>query len=237
MKPYTNLWGEIMNRTTVIIKKLTIYLLGLFLLALGATFSILAGIGVSPVTSLPYALELITNVSVGVMTVIANILFIIIQAILLRQIDWKDFFIQFIISFIFGSFMDLTIWLTHGLPVNNSIWLIIVYLILSLLIVSIGLLFYFTANLPTMPYDSLTNVIANKWSMVFGKAKIMSDMLNVFISLILCLVFIHSIGSIGIGTFIAAYGIGKIIGILLHKFQPPLSNWVLKSNTLNTLHE
>jgi uncharacterized protein len=219
-----------MKHTITITKRISVYILGLFLLALGATFSILAGIGVSPVTSLPYALALITPLSVGVTTILANFVFIILQAILLKEIRWKNFFIQLIIAFLFGSFMDLTIWLTKGLPDANSIALIIVYIALSLIIVAFGLLLYFTANLPTMPYDSLTHVIANTWKMPFSKAKITSDMLNVIISLVICLLFIQSFGAIGIGTFIAAYGIGKIVGILLHKLQPSLKQWVFKNN-------
>ena len=56
-----------MNHT--ITKRLVLYVVGLFLLALGATFSIIADIGVSPVTSLAYALALLTGLSVGIMTV------------------------------------------------------------------------------------------------------------------------------------------------------------------------
>ncbi len=218
------------NRTITITKRLILYVIGLFFIALGATFSILANLGVSPVTSLPYALALISGLSVGVMTVVANLLFITIQAILLKMIEWKNFFIQLIIAFAFGSFMDLTIWMTSYLPEANSIWLILLYFALGLIIVAIGLLFYFTVNLPTMPYDTLTYVIATKWSLPFGKAKITSDMINVFISLILCLVMLQSFGSIGIGTFIAAYGIGKIVGIILQKLQPALKIWVFKYN-------
>lgn len=218
-----------MNHTVVITKRLFIYILGLFLLALGATFSIRAGLGVSPVTSLPYSLALVTGQTVGVMTVVANFCYIVIQAIIIKQIHWKNFFIQLIIAFIFGSFMDFTIWITSILPVAESIFLIVLYLALSLLIVGIGLLFYFTAGLPTMPYDSLTYVVANHWKLPFGKAKITTDMLNLVLSLLLCLIFIHSFGAIGIGTFIAAYGIGKIVGVLLKKFQPALKAWTFKS--------
>lgn len=219
-----------MNHTITITKRISIYIIGLFLLSLGATFSILAGIGVSPVTSLPYALALTTPLSVGITTVFANFVFIILQAIILKEIRWKNFFIQLIISFLFGFFMDFTIWLTKGLPEATSIVLIIVYLAISLIIIALALLLYFTANLPTMPYDSLTYVIANTWKTPFSKAKITSDMLNVVLSLVICLLFIQSFGAIGIGTFIAAYGIGKMVGILLHKFQPSLKQWVYKNN-------
>ena len=89
-----------MNHTIIISKRISIYIIGLFLLSLGATFSILAGIGVSPVTSLPYALALTTPLSVGITTVLANFVFIILQAIILKEIRWKNFFIQLIISFL-----------------------------------------------------------------------------------------------------------------------------------------
>ncbi|AMO86704.1 hypothetical protein B857_01556 [Solibacillus isronensis B3W22] len=219
-----------MNHTIIISKRISIYIIGLFLLSLGATFSILAGIGVSPVTSLPYALALTTPLSVGITTVLANFVFIILQAIILKEIRWKNFFIQLIISFLFGFFMDFTIWLTNGLPEATSLVLIIVYLAISLILVALALLLYFTANLPTMPYDSLTYVIANTWKIPFSKAKITSDMLNVVLSLVICLLFIQSFGAIGIGTFIAAYGIGKMVGVLLHKLQPSLKQWVYKNN-------
>ena len=64
-----------------ITKRLMLYVAGLFLLALGSTFSIIADLGVSPVTSLAYALALTTGLSVGIMTVVANVIYIIFQVI------------------------------------------------------------------------------------------------------------------------------------------------------------
>lgn len=217
-----------MNQT--IAKRLLLYVVGLFLLALGATFSIIADIGVSPVTSLPYALALVTGLSVGIMTFVANFIYIILQVILLKQIRWKNFSIQLVIAFIFGSFMDVTIWLTKPLPEADSIWLIVLYFVLGLVLVAFALLFYFTSSLPTMPYDSLTYAVANKWNIPFGKTKMVSDMLNVVVSIIICLVFIQSFGSIGIGTFIAAYGVGKLVGVFLTHLQPRLKAWVFKES-------
>ena len=217
-----------MNQT--IAKRVVLYVIGVFLLALGATFSIIADIGVSPVTSLPYALALVTGLSVGIMTFVANFIYIILQVILLKQIRWKNFSIQLVIAFLFGSFMDVTIWLTKPLPEANSIWLIVLYFVIGLVLVAFALLFYFTSSLPTMPYDTLTYAVANKWNFPFGKTKMVSDMLNVVVSIIICLVFIQSFGSIGIGTFIAAYGVGKLVGDFLTHLQPRLKAWVFKEN-------
>ena len=87
-----------MNHT--ITKRLVLYVVGLFLLALGSTLSIIANIGVSPVTSLAYALALTTGLSVGIMTVVANFIYIIFQVIFLKEIKWKNFSIQLMITFL-----------------------------------------------------------------------------------------------------------------------------------------
>ena len=215
-----------MNNLWTTMKRLITYITGLFLLALGATFSILAGLGVSPVTSLPYALSLITPYSVGMTTIAANILFIIIQMLLLRTIQWKNFTMQLIITFIFGFFMDATVYMTSFLPVAHSPALIALYFALSLVLVALALTFYFTSTLPMMPYDSLTYVIATKWTMPFSKAKITSDVLNVLVALALCLLFTQQFGAIGIGTFMAAYAIGKLVGLCLAWLQPPVKKWI-----------
>lgn len=207
-------------------KRLLLYSGGLFLIALGATLSILAGLGVSPVTSLPYTLVLITGLSIGIMTVTANVVYIIMQAIFLKQWKWRNFSIQLIITFVFGFFMDFTLWLLGILPDATNYVMSTFYLVMSLLIVAMGLLLYFTAAFPMMPYDSLTYVISEKWALVFGKAKIWSDLTNVVVSLVLCVAFLQATGSIGIGTFIAAYGIGKVVGVVLPKYQPVLIRWL-----------
>ncbi|MER1985786.1 MAG: DUF6198 family protein [Solibacillus sp.] len=215
-----------MNHFNTTSKRLFIYMIGTYFIALGASFSILANIGVSPVTAFPYALSLITGLTVGTMTVFANILFISIQAILLKKVLWKDFFIQLSIVSVFGLFLDITLWLMHVLPEANSIWLISLYLALSIIIVAFGIMLYATVKFPMMPYDTLTAVVAAKWQIPFGKSKIICDMTVVGVSLITCLVFIHSFGSIGIGTFIAAYGLGKILGSIIPVIQPKIRSWV-----------
>lgn len=213
------------------------YVFGLFFLSLGVSFSIEAAFGVSPVSSLAYAFALTSGLSVGITTVIANILFIILQIILSRRIDIKDYSIQLIIAFLFGFFMDATLFLVQILPAPNSILLRILFLIVSLFIVGVGLLLYFNAKLPLMPYDALTYVISDKFQLQFTKAKISSDLLNVGVAATVCLVFIQSFGSIGIGTLIAAYFIGKILGWMMKRWKEPLLKWIYKNSENTNLQQ
>ena len=80
-----------MNHKNETMKRLVLYVVGLFFLTLGVSFSIQAGLGVSPVSSLAYAFALTTGLSIGITTVLANVLFIIVQVILNKRIDLKDF--------------------------------------------------------------------------------------------------------------------------------------------------
>ncbi|MGX9136393.1 YczE/YyaS/YitT family protein [Rummeliibacillus sp. JY-2-4R] len=212
-------------------KRLTIYIVGLFILALGISFSIVANLGVSPVSSLAYAIALASGISVGITTILANIVFIVIQIIINHRINLKDFCVQLIVAFIFGFFINATLWITRTfLPTPNSAVDSWIYMIISLFVVAFGLVFYLNSKLPLMPYDALTYVISDRFKWIFGKAKIISDIANVILATIVCLVTIHELGSIGIGTVIAAYMIGKIIGFYMKFMEKPLNYWLYKSN-------
>ncbi|MGP9040159.1 YczE/YyaS/YitT family protein [Cytobacillus kochii] len=207
-------------------KRLVLYVLGLFFLSLGVSFSIQADLGVSPVSSLPYALSLSTGMKIGMMTVVANILFIIVGSILTKSFIVKEVVGQLIISFLFGGFMDLTLLLVQIFPSPQTIGMKIIFLLISLFVVAVGLLGYFNAKLPLMPYDALTYSISARFKMVFSKAKITSDLLNVCVAGAVCLIFVHSLGAIGVGTVIAAYFIGKILGWMTKLYEVPLKEWL-----------
>ena len=218
-----------MNSINVTMKRLGLYAIGLFFLSLGVSLSIQAGLGVSPVSSLAYAFSLTAGLSIGITTVLANVLFIIIQVILNKQIKIKEYLLQLIIAFLFGFFMDATLSIVQLLPTPETILARCIYLIISLFVVASGLLGYFTAKLPLLPYDALTHVVSQRFKLIFSKAKIRSDLLNVCVAGAVCLIFIHSFGSIGIGTLAAAYFIGKILGWMMVHFQQPLQQWVYQN--------
>lgn len=210
------------------IKRLSLYLIGLFVLSLGVSFSIEANLGVSPVSSLAYAFTLSFGISIGMTTIIANILFIIIQIVLSRKFNLREAAVQLLITFFFGFFMDLTLFLVQLLPAPETMVMRWMFLLISLFVISLGLLGYFNAKFPLMPYDELTHVISETFNMQFSNAKITSDMLNIIIAGIISIIFVQSLGSIGIGTLAAAYFVGKIVGWLMKHYQKYLIEWINK---------
>ena len=104
-----------MNYGNRMMKRVILYITGMFFLSLGVAISIEANLGVSPVSSFAYALTLATGISVGIMTVAANVLYIVVQIILGKRFDFKDAAVQMTIAFIYGFFIDLTLFLIRML--------------------------------------------------------------------------------------------------------------------------
>lgn len=207
-------------------KRLLFYFSGLFTLSLGISFSIEANLGVSPVSSLAYALTLITDISVGVMTLLSHTLFIVAQAILQKTMNLKHSIMQLMVAFLFGFLTDLTLFLVRLLPEPDHLVMRWVFLMISMVFVASGLFAYMNARLPSLPYDELTRVISERFQIRFSQAKVSSDLLSVGIAGLLCIVFIQSLGSIGIGTLVAAYFVGKINGTLRKYFQESVVQWL-----------
>lgn len=110
------------------------------------------------------------------------------------------------------------------------------YLILSLFIIAVAVFFYLLSELPMMPYDSLIPTISKKYNITFSKTKVMCDVLSVILALVLCMIFLQSWGSIGIGTLVAALVIGRILGVIMNRFSKPLVAWI-NNNDLESKEE
>lgn len=67
------------------IKRCLFLIVGLCIMAVGVVLSIKAALGTSPISSIPYVLNLITGLTVGTTTIIVNTLIVLLQIALLRK--------------------------------------------------------------------------------------------------------------------------------------------------------
>ncbi|MFI3208388.1 MAG: hypothetical protein R3Y40_04565 [Eubacteriales bacterium] len=68
-----------------IITSIIVYCSGLFIMAIGISLAIISDLGVSPVSSIPYVVSVITGIDLGMCTTTVFICFIGIQWILLGR--------------------------------------------------------------------------------------------------------------------------------------------------------
>jgi uncharacterized membrane protein YczE len=197
------------------VNRIAIYLLGLLFLALGSVFSIKSDLGVSPISSLPFSINAITNISMGMASTILFCVYVCAQIVLLKKEFRPLQFLQILAAILFGQAINfLNTWIKIGF---DDLYLQFLLCILSLICTALGVVFTITANIVPVAPDGLTQVISLKTKVNFGRVKIYFDCIVVILSAILLLVNINTLTGIGIGTILSAILVGKMV-MLLNKY-------------------
>lgn len=218
-----------MFKNPVLTRRLLVYICGLFLLSVGIVLSIQAGFGASPLSALPYSLVMLTHLSMGVMVVASNFLFIALQFVFGKRLNRKECFVQLSTSLLFWAFIDAELYMMHEFfPHHLDLFIRALYLVSSLIIIGFALLLYLPPKFSPLSYDALTEAVACFFGWSFGKAKVVVDVTFVSTAVAIGLIFFHNAGSIGIGTLLAATTVGRIAGVLMKYFQEPLQRWIFK---------
>ena len=83
---------------------------------------------------------------------------------------------------------------------------------IGLFIVTSGIFFYLPADLIPLAGEGVMQAVSDVTKIEFAKVKIGFDCSMVIVSVITCLLCIHSFGNVGIGTVIAAFLVGFNLG-------------------------
>ena len=108
-------WGKEMNK----LKRYLLFLIGLFINALGVSLVTKASLGTSPISSIPYVLSLKFPPTLGNFTIIFSILLILLQILILRKNFKIENILQIPVSIAFGYFIDLTMYLFFWVNPGN----------------------------------------------------------------------------------------------------------------------
>jgi|SRR6056297_555896 len=199
-------------------KKIFIYCLGMFLIAVGVSLSIKSQLGISPVNAIPYVISLFTGIEQGIIIIIFYLVLILIQVLLLRK-DYNPLnVLQILFSTMFGYFVTLTNWIFQFESPEIYIFKIIL-LFISMIFISIGVILYLKANIIPMPPEGLILALNKKTEVEFHRIKITADFVMVITAVVISLIFIKKIIGVREGTILAAFFIGKIIGFIEVKFK------------------
>jgi uncharacterized membrane protein YczE len=210
---------------SLLIKRILIFAVGIFVMALGVAFSVRSNLGVSPVTSLPFVLANIFGTTLGTMTIVVYLLNMLLQAVILRR-DYKLInLFQIAASFAFGYFTDAAVWLVSHLP-DHLIVLRILYLALGIACVALGILLYLTTKTIALPTDGTVQAIAIKGGFRLHNVKMIYDCVSTALAIAFSLIFLRNIDGIGVGTIAASIGVGRMLGVFTRFLQKPLERFL-----------
>lgn len=226
-------WGFSMKHRYSKCKRAICFFIGLALCGFGVALSTTPSLGTSPISSLPYVLTFIVPLSLGVWTVLCNVIFLLAQiAILKKEFQWFQLSQMGAVA-LFGLFIDLGMWLS-SFHVPDSYWLRLVEQLLGCAVLAFGIVLELIANVTYLPGEGVVKAIAYRWHLNFGKVKICFDSTLVCLAIIASLAGTGQISGVREGTIIAAVAVGYLVRLyrrpsralkltLVKKYSPALS--------------
>lgn len=198
-----------MTDKTELIKRYIFLLAGLFVNGLGVSFITKAGLGTSPITSIPYTLSLGFTPTVGMFTLVFNIFLIILQIILLRRNFQLQNLLQLPIIALFSFFIDLTMSLL-GFIQPETYAMKVVSLVIGCLILGFGVFMEMVANVAMLPGEATVRAVSDVFSTDFGKTKIAFDSSMTVIAAIMSFIMFKHLDGVREGTIVAAILVGFV---------------------------
>ncbi len=191
------------------VKRYVIFLIGLFINALGVSLVTKASLGTSPISSIPYVLSLNFPLTLGNFTILFSILLILLQILILRKNFKPENILQIPVSIAFGYFIDLTMYLFIWVNPANYLMKLLV-LLLGCIVLGFGVYLEVLADVVMLPGESFVRAIVQTWHTNFGTTKICFDSSMTVIAGVLSFVFAGKLDGVREGTIIAALLVGFI---------------------------
>lgn len=191
------------------LKRYLLFLVGLFINALGVSLVTKASLGTSPISSIPYVLSLNFPLTLGNFTIIFSILLILLQLLILRK-DFKiENILQIPVSIAFGYFIDLTMYLFFWVDPQNYV-VKLNALLAGCIVLGFGVYLEVVADVVMLPGESFVRAIVQTWKTNFGTTKIIFDSSMTVIAGVLSVIFFGKLNGVREGTIIAALLVGFI---------------------------
>ena len=171
-----------------------------------------SGAGISAISSVPYAFsQTLPFFSLGTWTYIFQAGLILSLMILRRQFVLTYLF-SFVVGFVFSELLDVYEWWIDLLP--SSLGWCVVYFILSYLLICLGIALSNRCGLPIIPTDLFPRELSHITKISYPKIKISFDALCLIVTAGMTCLFLGQPKGIGIGTVLAAFTMGKVIGLI-----------------------
>ena len=180
--------------------------------SLGVVLMLQSGSGISAISSVPYAFSLVLpKLSLGTWTYIFQGL-LVVSLMILQKRFVPQYLFSFVVGFAFSEMLDVhKLWIS-GLPMGLG-WQLL-YFVVSYLLLCFGIALANRCQLPIIPTDlfprDLSNIIGAKYSRV----TISFDVICLAVTGLMTGLFLGHLDGLGIGTVLAAFTMGKVVGLI-----------------------
>lgn len=178
-----------------ILRRYGISTLGLIVVALGVGVSIKSNLGIAPLSCIPTVLALeYEHISIGSFTIVFNLLFVLLQLLLLgKEFKWERL-LQIVPILAFGYLVDGAIWLFDALEAPATNYLVQLLLCFAAVVLTaIGIGIEVVGQGWMLPADAALGILMKRTGMNFGSVKVIMDITLVVITAVLSYVFFSNL--------------------------------------------
>ncbi len=202
------------------IKNYTLFLIGLFIASMGVALSTKAGLGTSPVASVPYSVSLVNHgLTFGWWLNLWSLAQIIVQILLLRsKCKPAEIIIQTVLAFVYGYLTDFSCMLINGIQVNNYITQFSL-MALSCFVLALGIWIQLKGGVAMLPGEAMNRTISQVTGKRYENVKIFFDVLYIVVAAVICFIFFGKLDGVREGSIIAAIVVGNIIKLYTFLFH------------------
>ena len=175
--------------------------------SLGVVLMLRSGAGISAISSVPFAFsEVLPRLSLGTWNYLFQGLLVFSLMILKKRLV-PQYLFSFVVGFAFGKMLDVHELWVNTLPLGPG-WQVL-YFVLSYLILSFGIAVSNRCGLPIIPTDLFPRELSEIISAKYSRIKISFD-----VTAAMTVLFLGHLEGLGIGTILAAFTLGKMIGFM-----------------------
>lgn len=189
------------------------FLLSLVIMGFGIALVTKSGLGTSAVSSVPYVLSNVFALSFGTFTFIINMLYFVIQILVLRKDFPKNQYFQIVVGPVLGIFIDLSMFILKNLDLSNYL-LKVVILLVGCFIVAYSIWLQLEANVVINPTEGIVKVLADKTNIKFSSMKTYFDIFLVVVASLISFIGLGRIVGVREGTLISAFVVGYFIKLI-----------------------
>lgn len=211
--------------TGELIRRCVLLGVSLAVMACGVAVSIKAGLGTSPISSLPYVISCVTPLTVGTATIAMHMVLILLQIVLLRRQYRLVQLLQLPVALLFGILCDGAVWVLRDAAAVSYAGQLALCAV-GILLVDIGVSLEVAADVIVLAGEGVVLAVCKVSRIRFPTAKVGFDVSLVLIASVLSLATLGTLVGVREGTAAAAVCVGLVAKQAGRLLQKPL-DWLL----------
>jgi uncharacterized membrane protein YczE len=183
-------------------RRLTIYITGLAITALGIALIVRSIVGAGPWDSVAVGLKLHFGLTIGMWSIISQVFLILFTAV----IEKARVRIESVLVIVVRSwFLDFWYYIAlANLDASNSLALQWFIFVLGVFTIGVGISIYMEAKFPSSPIDGLMIALSERFNLSISTSRLFIEASGLIIGYLFG-------GPVGVGTIIVALTLGRII--------------------------